>query len=101
LPTAGLTFVSTKVSKTICGTELGIHASNNCATAIPENINSPSLSHATPINNQTIFSVKSIKNFSYFIANKSLNIDTTRNPLLTDFSYDNDKQKPIIGHASC
>ncbi len=33
LPAAGLTFVSTKVSKTICGTELGIHASNNCATA--------------------------------------------------------------------
>jgi hypothetical protein len=33
LPAAGLTFVTTKVSKTICGTELGIHASNNCATA--------------------------------------------------------------------
>jgi len=32
LPAAGLTFVSTKVSKTISGAELGIHASNSCAT---------------------------------------------------------------------
>jgi hypothetical protein len=33
LPAAGLTFVSTKVSKTIYDAKLGIHASNSCATA--------------------------------------------------------------------
>jgi hypothetical protein len=33
LPAAGLTFVSTKVSKTMCGTKLAIHGSNSCATA--------------------------------------------------------------------
>jgi hypothetical protein len=33
LPAADLTFVSTKVSKTICGAKLAIHGSNSCATA--------------------------------------------------------------------
>jgi hypothetical protein len=36
LPAAGLTYVSTKVSKTIYGAELGIHASNKLRHAIPE-----------------------------------------------------------------
>ena len=35
-PAAGLTFVLAKVSKTICGAELGIHASNKLRHAIPE-----------------------------------------------------------------
>jgi len=37
LPAAGLTFVSAKVSKTIYGAELGIHASNKLHHTIPEN----------------------------------------------------------------
>ena len=35
LPAAGLTFVLAKVSKTICGAELGIHASNMLRHTIP------------------------------------------------------------------
>jgi len=35
LPAAGLTFVLAKVSKTICGAELGIHASNKLHHVIP------------------------------------------------------------------
>jgi hypothetical protein len=36
LPAAGLTFVLARVSKTICGAELGIHASNMLRHTIPE-----------------------------------------------------------------
>jgi hypothetical protein len=35
LSAAGLTFVLAKVSKTICGAELGIHASNKLHHVIP------------------------------------------------------------------
>jgi len=41
LPAAGLTFVLAKVSKTICGAELGIHASNKLHHTIPVGVLQP------------------------------------------------------------